>query len=367
MTNIICVAAQQRGVYCQTFIRAHIERLPARTVRELYITELAAFADDRPGIIKKFLIDGGVEVLLAEFGDTGVDVMEACHAAGVPLVVRFGGADAYCETGKWHYLRPYYLPLFNSSASIVAVSRDMERQLVRLGVPPTKLHYCPSGADTELFQGAKPASAAPIFMSVGRFVDKKAPDLTLWAFAKVFKACPEARLIMVGGGYLLQACKRLARVLGLEDAVEFRGECLHQEVAAIMRGARCFVQHSIRASNGDSEGTPNSVMEAGACGLAVVATRHAGIADVVIDGETGLLVDEGDVNCMAQHMLRLALDEKSAGRLGERARERVCREFSLDRSIGQLWDIMLRAKRSARIQPSTVSAGSALDSISDVD
>ena len=146
--------------------------------------------------------------------------------------------------------------------------------------------------------------------------------------------------MMIGDGRLLEACKQTARMLEIEANVDFLGPRSHSEVAAAMRSARAFVQHSIRAYDGNSEGTPNVVMEAGATGLPVVATRHGGILDVVIDGETGLLVDEGDFDGMAECMVRLAEDPSLAARLGKAARERICAEFSQEQSINKLWCII---------------------------
>ena len=113
-----------------------------------------------------------------------------------------------------------------------------------------------------------------------------------------------------------------------------------------MRRVRCFVQHSVEAASGDCEGTPVAIIEAGATGLPVVATRHGGIPDVVIEGETGFLVDEHDVDGMAHCMLRLAEDPALAGRLGEAARARIESCFSMQRSIGELWRIIQSCVRS---------------------
>jgi glycosyltransferase involved in cell wall biosynthesis len=109
-----------------------------------------------------------------------------------------------------------------------------------------------------------------------------------------------------------------------------------------VRGA---VLHSVTTSDGDVEGTPVSVLEAGAAGLPVVATRHAGIADVVLDGETGLLVAERDVAGMADAVLALIRDPARAAALGRRGRERVAAEFSLDVSIARLWGALEAARR----------------------
>jgi glycosyltransferase involved in cell wall biosynthesis len=107
-----------------------------------------------------------------------------------------------------------------------------------------------------------------------------------------------------------------------------------------MRQARAFVQHSVQTSYGDSEGTPVGILEGGAAGLPVVATRHAGIQDVIIDGETGLLVDEGDVDSMAESMIRLGENPVLAAELGKAARKRICAEFSMEKSIDNLWGII---------------------------
>jgi hypothetical protein len=97
--------------------------------------------------------------------------------------------------------------------------------------------------------------------------------------------------------------------------VEFTGRLPHAEVAAALRGARALVQHSMATPEVKCEGTPVSVMEAGASGLPVVATRNGGIPDVVLDGRTGFLVEEGDVAAMAGRMIELARDPVLAGRL----------------------------------------------------
>jgi glycosyltransferase involved in cell wall biosynthesis len=234
-----------------------------------------------------------------------------------------------------------YPAMFRQAAAIIAVSRAMQRKLVSLGAPPEKVHYNPCGVDCTEFGEATPASAPPVFLAVGRFVAKKAPQLTLSAFAEVHRACAKARLRMLGDGPLLEECRSLAQEeLGLSDAVTFLGAQPHAVVQEEMRRARCFVQHSVEAANGDCEGTPVGILEAGASGLPVVSTRHAGIPDVVIENQTGLLVDERDVSGMAEQMLRLALEPELAGQLGRAARLHVESHFSKERSDGQLWAVI---------------------------
>jgi glycosyltransferase involved in cell wall biosynthesis len=164
--------------------------------------------------------------------------------------------------------------------------------------------------------------------------------LTLLAFAEVVRECPDARLTMIGDGPLWEACKQMARAMGIAEAVEFPGPRPPADVAKVLRGARAFVQHSLRPTHGDSEGTPVAVLEAGAAGLPVVATRHGGIVDVVVEDATGFLVDEGDVAGMARHMARLAAEPALAGAIGAKAREHISAHFSLEKTIDRLWRIL---------------------------
>lgn len=282
------------------------------------------------------------QVVLAEFGPAGVRVLEACRIAELPLVVHFHGYDASVASCLSAH-SDGYRDLFAYATAVVGVSRAMVERLVALGAPREIVHYRPYGVDCDRFSHAKPADAAPTFLAVGRFVRKKAPDLTLRAFAKVHRQRGDARLRMIGTGPLLEECQALSRQLDVEEAVKFDGARPHEAVAEALQHARAFVQHSIVAPNGDSEGTPNTVLEAASCGLPVVATRHGGIPDVVEHGVTGFLVEEGDVDEMAQHMVSLVDSPPLAAKLGTAGRQRILSEFRMDLSMRKLLTILERA------------------------
>lgn len=370
----ICLAARTKGGYSQTFVREHVDRLPCNVLdlysesfpfhrglgsqlpvssvrgtrlRQFFLRRLGRFDADKVAkdAFKRSLEDNGVQAILAEFGSTGVALMDVSAEMKLPLVVHFHGYDAY-QTSMLEDVGRHYPVLFERAAAIVAVSRHMHQQLVDLGAPEDKLHYSPYGVDTDVFRGASPEMAPPAFISVGRFVDKKAPYLTLLAFRATLERVPDARLVMLGDGALLETCRQLAQVWEIADRVEFRGAQPQSAVVQALRTALAYVQHSIRTTSNDVEGTPVSVLEAGASGLPVVATRHTGIEDVVVHGETGFLVRERDVDTMAGHMVRLAEDRELARRLGQAGRARICELFSMERSIGALWDILQEAIES---------------------
>jgi glycosyltransferase involved in cell wall biosynthesis len=280
-----------------------------------------------------------VAAVLAEYGDTGVMTVDACRRLHIPLIVYFLGYDATVKSLLEQHAESYPR-MFQEACAVIAVSRSIRQRLVSLGAPPEKVHYIPCGADCGQFGGATPADAPPLFLAVARFVEKKGPHLTIRAFARVHGAHPAARLRMVGEGPLWNDCRELAKNLGVEEAVEFLGTQPHATLQREMQQARCYVQHSVEAASGDSEGTPVGILEAGASGLPVISTRHAGIPDMVIEGETGFLVEEGDVEGMAKHMLRIAEDPALAGRLGQAARKRIEDHFSIEGSISGLWEVI---------------------------
>jgi glycosyltransferase involved in cell wall biosynthesis len=241
--------------------------------------------------------------------------------------------------------------MFAGAAAIVAGSRSMASRLEKLGASPNRVitNYV-STVDTALFTPTNCATNPPRFIAVGRFVEKKAPHLTLLAFSKVVHQVESAELVLIGDGHLKHACEQIALALGLRDNVRFIGECSTHDVRREMRLARCFVQHSVHSPNGDREGTSISVLEAASTGLAIVATRHEGIAETMIDGHTALLVDEHDVEGMAAQMLRMARDPQLAGELGRNAAHHVRKYYTMEQSIDRLSRVLDAAAMGASIE-----------------
>lgn len=351
--NVLVV---QGGMIGDRYVRSRA--IPVRAVRKLIrIVRGQGFDAEVTACYSKVFRRFKPHVVLAEYGETGVDVMEACVKSRVPLVVHFHGYDA-SRHDCLERMRLPYRRMFDVAVAIIAVSRAMRETLVELGAPAEKVHWNPCGVDCNAFGGADPAHAPPVFIAVGRFTEKKAPQLTLLAFAQVHRTNPQARLRMVGGGPLLDSCRDLAYGLGIADAVTFLGVCRPSTIQQEMRDARCFVQHSLRAPNGDAEGTPVAILEASASGLPIVSTRHAGIPDVVIDGATGFLGDERDVSAMAEKMRLLADQPASAGAMGHAGRQTIIERFSMENSIQGLWRVIERCINGEQ-RTATLSAGSA--------
>jgi glycosyltransferase involved in cell wall biosynthesis len=292
------------------------------------------------------------DVVLAEFGFEAVRVMEACRWSDVPLVVHFRGSDASARN-RIGLLEERYRRLFSLTAGVVVKSKAMAQRLQALGAEPAQILISPSGANADLFRGSSPASAPPVFLAVGRFVAKKGPLETIRAFQQCLQQsgpASAAQLWMIGDGPLLPDARRYVEQHGLGRYVRFEGAGGQRHVAQCMRSVRAFVQHSKVAPDGDSEGSPVAVMEAQLSGLPVIATRHEGIPEVVLDGTTGLLVDEGDVEAMADAMVRLLRDPVLAQALGEAGCFRVQSQFTVQRHLEDL-TALLRRVQIQRGQP----------------
>ena len=136
--------------------------------------------------------------------------------------------------------------------------------------------------------------------------------------------------------------KKMVAQNNIADQVFFVGVLKQYEVAALMRKARMFVQHSNVAPDGDSEGSPVAIMEAQLSGLPVVATFHAGIPEIVKQDVTGFLVDEGDVNGMANGMIKLVLDPGMASEMGAKGQSRVINNFTLDHHLSAVSALLNR-------------------------
>jgi len=364
----IAVVSVNKNKYSETFIHSQYKLFPAR-VHFFYGAYLPFFYDDGKSFLKipasesflskftlpliirlnknilidaisNYCIKNNIKAILTHYGPVGLAMMEISQKTGIPLYVYFHGFDVYRASELKTYGR-HYDQLFRHAAKVFAVSHEMVEQLKKMGAPASKIIYNPCGADTDLFKHADVSANPPLFISVGRFDDTKNHEATIRAFDIVNRQYPESRLKIIGEGKHLKKCKILATSLKLNKQIEFMGALCHESVAKEMAKARVFVLHSVTAADGDREGAPVSIMEAGAAGLPVVATIHAGINDIVVENETGFLVAENDTENMAECMKRFIENPLLAKQMGEKAALRIDKHFSLKRNVDVVWDVMM--------------------------
>jgi colanic acid/amylovoran biosynthesis glycosyltransferase len=284
--------------------------------------------------LKRSLRENNVQVVLAEYGTVGAAMCDICQELCIPLVVHFFGFDAAIHE-VLSKNKESYIKLFNYATKVISVSNAMTNKLLSLGCDKHKILYNPCGAHSDFFE-ITPDYRSNTFISIVRFVDKKAPYYTIFAFEKVLRESPDIDLIIGGDGPLLNGCKNIVRYLGIESKVHFPGILDRPTYINYFKNSLCYVQHSITADNGDMEGTPVAILEASAAGLPIVSTRHGGIPDVVKDGETGFLVDEHDVPAMTEKMLYILKNRNKAIEMGSNGKVYVSANFSMSKHIDEL-------------------------------
>ena len=291
--------------------------------------------------------------------------LKACKKLDVPLITHFHGFDASVREVIDQY-RESYLHLFEYCAAIIVVSRRMYRDLRDLGCPENKLIYSPCGFSSfqpnEISIGTKQPKR---LVATGRFVGKKAPHLTLLMFAKVLEQYPNTRLIMIGDGPLFPVCVDLVKSLKIEKFVTLAGALPHEKTLNLVKNSDVFVQHSIVDHSGDSEGTPVSILEAMGAGRPVVSTRHAGIPDVIVHEQSGLLSEERDISQMSEHVIQLLKDDERSHQLGTNARNRALSYYTMEKSINRLQLVIDAASRLQNMTDVKAKIESSLPTASD--
>ncbi len=216
-------------------------------------------------------------------------------------------------------------PRFYRSSRIVTLSESSRGEIVDLlRLPPERVTVAPPGVDERYSPGGQ-RSATPLVVAVGRLVPVKRFDVLLRALAKVKVDHPTLEAVIVGEGYERPALEALRDELGAADWVRLPGHVSDDELLAWYRRAW------VVASSSQREGWGMTLTEAGACATPAVATNIAGHADAVVDGESGLLVD--DVGQLPDALGRVLGDELLRSRLSKGA---------LARSRWFTWDATAR-------------------------
>ncbi len=227
---------------------------------------------------------------------------------------------------------------------LVTCTRANADHLASLAPSPDRVQLVYHGLDLARFpppQGTRPPrdgsdAADPLnLLSVGRAVEKKGYGVLLDALARL----PEGlhwRLVHIGGGPLGAALRSRADGLGLAGRIVWLGPQPHERVLEHYRAADLFVLASRVAADGDRDGLPNVLMEAQSQGLACVSTRVSAIPELIVDGETGVLVDPGDAGALADALGRVMVSQELRARLGSAGMKRVRALFDHDRVVDDL-------------------------------
>lgn len=255
---------------------------------------------------------------------------------------------------RHQWMRRAYSPFVHR---YVALSRDLAGYLTqRVGIRASRVEQVHNGVDTVRFAadplGRRPIPGCPfgaashwLVGTVGRMQTVKDQTLLARAFVMALSRHPalrqRLRLVMVGDGPLREEAQAILNEGGVADLAWLPGE--RADVPDVMRGLDCFVLPS------RAEGISNTILEAMACGLPVVATDVGGNGELVDAGHTGSLVPSDDVSVLAQALTLWAQDPELARAHGRAGRERVLEHFSLQSMVAsyqRVYDDVLTSSRA---------------------
>ncbi|MDB4965215.1 MAG: hypothetical protein JWN44_904 [Myxococcales bacterium] len=342
MANYWAARAETVQILTRTSLRSDFYRLHPLVGRVVVPRPLAPIGQAgryllRVRALRQALVASRPDVIISFINTSNIEALLAAHDLGVPVIV-----SERCDPEQ-NLIPPHHTlfrRLLYPRADVVVVQTQSVRRWAERFVPPDRVAVVPNCV-------RQPASAPgvarePLIVGMGRLVDQKGFDLLVAAFARVQRALPGWRLMIVGDGERRRELERQVAVLGLGERILLPG--VTADAPSFFRRAGMFVLSS------RYEGFPNVLLEAMACGAPVVATDcPSGPSDIVRHDHDGLLVPV-DVDALAAAILRLGNAPEERARLGENAVEVIAR-FHPDRIMARWDDLCLRALTVARATP----------------
>jgi glycosyltransferase involved in cell wall biosynthesis len=293
------------------------------------------------------------DVIHAHFGPPGVLVAPVAEATGIPLVITFYGNDV-SGLAREEFWRGRYPDAFSSADLLIGISNHICSRIESLGGPRSKIRCWHLGVDVSQFEYQRADESfdgeTVQCIHVGRLVGKKSPIDLAEAFRNALDELDESlnlHLKIAGDGPLREKLERKIQSLGLKENVSMLGAVPHTQISELLKDANLYTQHCKTAPDGDQEGLGVSFIEASATGLPIVATRHNGLPDVILDRETGVLVEEGDAEAMGRAIASLAKRPDKWVKMGQAGRQHIEETFDLENQTAKMKKWLRDLKQSS--------------------
>ncbi|MBU0607483.1 MAG: glycosyltransferase family 4 protein [Armatimonadetes bacterium] len=264
----------------------------------------------------------------------------AGRLAGIPVI-----AEVHALNSRWSFMLAHH---------IVTCSEGVRQHMIGLGVPPPRLDVLYNGLPARLFEGLKDGAAVrrelglsptgPVIGAVAHLSPRKGHRHLLEAVLLLRARFPDLVCLLVGEGEALLELEELAEQMGIKAAVRFLG--FRPDAIQLVAGLDVVVLPSVA-----KEGLGVALIEAGFLGKPTVGSDCPGIDEVIVDGETGLLVPPGDSWALAEAITGLLSDPTLSRRLGAAARERMYRHFTVETMAARAEEIYLELLRKRRRLP----------------
>jgi colanic acid/amylovoran biosynthesis glycosyltransferase len=289
-------------------------------------------------VLIKLLQRRPADLMHVYFGHTGVHLLPFIREWDKPCVVSFHGMDIQSRPQQPGY-DGQMQEMLHELPLVLARSRNLMTRLDQLGCPREKLRLNRTGIPLDQFaftQRPLPADGSWRFVQACRLIEKKGLRTAVRAFARFHEAHPKACFTIAGDGPMKAEIAALADELGAGDAVQMRGFLSQKELADLYARSHIFLHPSQLASDQNQEGVPNSMLEAMATGLPVLATTHGGIPEAVAHERNGLLVEEKDDEALYAAMRQITQHADLLYIFGEAAARVVREEFEQEKALEKL-------------------------------
>ncbi|MEI8341806.1 MAG: glycosyltransferase family 4 protein [Verrucomicrobiota bacterium] len=263
-------------------------------------------------------------------------------APATPLTLFAHGND-FLET-RWQ--QPFWKPrmhqAFSGASRIIAVSRETERALHET-IPglQNRVHVLFPAVDPNEFPPVPPVEGPPVLLSLGRVVSRKGQDMVIRALPAILTEFPDTEYWIAGRGADTERLKSLVAELGLQSRVRFLGLIPQEERVKLYQRCTVYLMPSRTIANkGDFEGFGITYLEANSCEKPVIGGRSGGVADAVVDGVTGFLVDPNSFEEISERTLQLLRNPALANQMGRQGRERVVSELNWEKTTGNFLKLL---------------------------
>jgi glycosyltransferase involved in cell wall biosynthesis len=204
-----------------------------------------------------------------------------------------------------------------------------------------------NGIDPTGFYACEPQSGAPRIISVGRYVEKKGFDVLINACAILRDRGFAFTCDIIGGGPLEEALTRLIAERGLEGHVRLLGPRSQDEVRRELARSQIFALACQPDSEGGSDNLPTVIAEAMFTGLPCISTELAGVPEMIDNEKNGLLIPPRNVCALVDGLERLIMNREFADRLAQAGLESAKEKFSIEKTVGELRELLLRKAKVA--------------------
>lgn len=288
----------------------------------------------------------GTDLVHAHFAIDSLYALKATKGMGIPLVTTLHGFDVTTRkidfiksrSPSWINYAIFSKELKKHSDLFLCVSDFIRNKALERGFPESKLvtHYI--GIDTNSYTTSfiEEKNNEKIILHIARLVEKKGTTYIIDAINKIKSKLDGYKVKIVGGGPLYKTLVNKVECLNLKEHIEMLGEIPHHDVMQLVKDASMLLVPSVTAKSGDSEGLPTVILEASSCNVPVIGTYHAGIPEAIIDEKTGLLVQEKNIDELAERILFLIENESIRAEMGRNARDLMCEKFNLSRQTALL-------------------------------